>query len=139
MRSFGCLSYFGILLCFDRLGTSISFSSYKLQIYPKHPHARNMISVSTLFRSGPKLQFLATTWRSYSSSTSLWAKNNKSRMNPSKTYRADRVLSNRGWGSRSECFDLLKQRRVFQKVHSAMQRVQGPSEKLPMEVSTKHL
>jgi 23S rRNA pseudouridine2605 synthase len=49
--------------------------------------------------------------------------------------RADRVLSNRGWGSRSECFDLLKQRRVYQKVESVMTKLLGPSEKISMDAS----
>jgi 23S rRNA pseudouridine2605 synthase len=50
-------------------------------------------------------------------------------------FRADRVLSNRGLGSRSECFDLLRQRRVYQKVKSEMKLVLGPSEKITMEAS----
>jgi 23S rRNA pseudouridine2605 synthase len=50
-------------------------------------------------------------------------------------YRADRVLANRGWASRSECFELLKQKRVYQKVGSEMIQVLGPSEKLPMGAS----
>jgi len=49
--------------------------------------------------------------------------------------RADRVLSNRGWGSRSECFDLLKQRRVHLKVGSSMKKLSGPSEKISMDAS----
>jgi pseudouridine synthase len=59
----------------------------------------------------------------------------KTKQKPGQTYRADRVLANRGWASRSECFALLKQKRVFQKVGSAMVQVLGPSEKLPMGVS----
>lgn len=49
-----------------------------------------------------------------------------------KTYRADRVLSNRGWGSRSECFEILKQRRVVQKFDKDTFPVLGPSEKISM-------
>jgi hypothetical protein len=131
MRIVGCLSSFAILLCLERIHISSSFSSTPI-IHKSH--ARNMLSGSTLVRSSRRLQCQASSW-SYSSSSSLCA---KKRSNSNKTYRADRVLSNRGWGSRSECFDLLKQRRVFQKINSGMQRVQGPSEKLSMEVS-KHL
>ena len=50
-----------------------------------------------------------------------------------KTYRADRVLSNRGWGSRSECFEILKQRRVVQKFGNDTFPVLGPSDKISME------
>lgn len=50
-----------------------------------------------------------------------------------KTYRADRVLSNRGWGSRSECFDILKQRRVVQKFGNDSFPVLGPSDKISMD------
>ena len=50
-----------------------------------------------------------------------------------KTYRADRVLSNRGWGSRSECFEILKQRRVVQKFGNDIFPVLGPSDKISME------
>jgi 23S rRNA pseudouridine2605 synthase len=51
-----------------------------------------------------------------------------------KTYRADRVLSNRGWGSRSECFEIIKQRRVFQKFGDGETfPVLGPSEKISMD------
>jgi 23S rRNA pseudouridine2605 synthase len=50
------------------------------------------------------------------------------------TFRADRVLANRGWGSRSECHDLLRQKRVFQKVQdSTLKRILGPSEKIAMD------
>jgi 23S rRNA pseudouridine2605 synthase len=65
--------------------------------------------------------------------------------NSSSLFRADRVLSNRGWGSRSECFEILKQKRVFQKVVGSgdgsntdgveMKRLPGPSEKIPMNAS----
>lgn len=52
--------------------------------------------------------------------------------------RADRVLSNRGWGSRSECARLLKQKRVtttLQKSKDDDMRVvvKGPSEKLTID------
>ena len=51
-------------------------------------------------------------------------------------FRADRVLSNRGWASRSECFELLKQKRVYWKTKdAAMKRILGPSEKIPMDAS----
>jgi len=50
-----------------------------------------------------------------------------------KTYRADRVLSNRGYGSRSECFEILKQRRVIQKFGNDIFPIMGPSEKISME------
>lgn len=51
-----------------------------------------------------------------------------------KTYRADRVLSNRGWGSRSECFELLQQRRVVQRLSTGqVLPILGPSEKISMD------
>ncbi len=51
-----------------------------------------------------------------------------------KTYRADRVLSNRGWGSRSECFEILQQRRVVQRFGDGLVfPVLGPSEKISMD------
>lgn len=50
-------------------------------------------------------------------------------------FRADRVLSNRGWGSRSECFELLKKKRVFQKIDSEMKCVSGPKQKIPMNAA----
>lgn len=87
--------------------------------------------------------------------SSQGSKKKKTKVPPAKgkNFRADRVLANRGWGTRSECFDLLKQRRVFQKIASSednnnmedniaedqdnslddMIRIQGPSEKIPME------
>lgn len=60
--------------------------------------------------------------------------------NSNDLFRADRVLANRGWGSRSECFDILQKKRVFQKVVTGegiyasveMKRILGPSEKIPM-------
>jgi hypothetical protein len=128
MRIVGCLSSFAILFCLETIHISSSFSSTPI-IHKSH--ARNMLSGLTLVRSSRRLQWHASI-RSYSSSSSLCA---KKMSDSNKTYRADRVLSNRGWGSRSECFDLLKQKRVFQKINSGMQRVQGPSEKLSMEVS----
>ena len=79
------------------------------------------------------------------SSTRLYGKSNKGKTNDNnKLYRADRVLSNRGMGSRSECFDLLKQKRVFIRNDSnnnnnndddVFTRVQGPSTKLSMTAS----
>ncbi|KAL3912057.1 MAG: hypothetical protein SGILL_007037, partial [Bacillariaceae sp.] len=68
-------------------------------------------------------------------------KKSKPKKNKS-TFRADRVLANRGWGSRSECHDLLRQKRVFQKIKDttsssddsfAMKRLMGPSEKISMD------
>mmetsp|Transcript_4909 Transcript_4909/g.7406 ORF Transcript_4909/g.7406 Transcript_4909/m.7406 type:complete len:325 (-) Transcript_4909:287-1261(-) len=69
--------------------------------------------------------------RPHSSSSILLAK----KKSGNATFRADRVLSNRGWGSRSECSELLKQRRVFQKVDSKMERINSPSEKISIEAS----
>ncbi|CAJ1955655.1 unnamed protein product [Cylindrotheca closterium] len=67
--------------------------------------------------------------------TSLQMASKKNKNAPDKLFRADRVLANRGVGSRSECFELLKQKRIFQKIDSSMQRVKGPSEKLSMTAS----
>lgn len=51
-----------------------------------------------------------------------------------KAFRADRVLSNRGWGSRSECFELLQQRRVVQRSSTGQVfPILGPSEKIAMD------
>jgi 23S rRNA pseudouridine2605 synthase len=47
-------------------------------------------------------------------------------------YRADRVLANRGWGSRTECFELLKHGRVSVMRDGEIQRVSGPSDRLDM-------
>ena len=47
--------------------------------------------------------------------------------------RADRVLANRGWGSRSECFEVLKQKRVKVFRDGKYQILQGPSDRLDME------
>ena len=48
--------------------------------------------------------------------------------------RADRVLANRGWGSRSECTELLKRRRVFCETPDGTRVVvKGPSEKVTMD------
>lgn len=46
--------------------------------------------------------------------------------------RADRVLANRGWGSRSECFEVLKQKRVKVLRDGQYYILQGPSERLDM-------
>jgi 23S rRNA pseudouridine2605 synthase len=52
------------------------------------------------------------------------------------TYRVDRVLANRGWASRSECFEVLQKKRVYIKEeNSTMRRILGPSERLPMDAS----
>lgn len=66
------------------------------------------------------------------SPSSSKGKNNKT------LFRADRVLANRGWGSRSECHELLRQKRVFLKVgdsddNQGMQRLAGPKEKIAMD------
>lgn len=45
--------------------------------------------------------------------------------------RADRVLSNRGWGSRSECTDLIKRGRVS----TPNGKLKSPSEKITMDTS----
>jgi len=88
----------------------------------------------------------------YGTTTSLQMAK-KSKSGDKALFRADRVLANRGVGSRSECFDLLKQKRVFQKITIEqvnnndndgggnngspfkMERVKGPSEKLSMNAS----
>ena len=80
---------------------------------------------------------------SESSSNSAGNKKPKKKTHIPGTFRADRVLANRGWGSRSECFELLKQRRVFQKIGNddddddtdKMRRILGPKEKISMEAS----
>mmetsp|Transcript_26577 Transcript_26577/g.29792 ORF Transcript_26577/g.29792 Transcript_26577/m.29792 type:complete len:383 (+) Transcript_26577:81-1229(+) len=63
-------------------------------------------------------------------------KKKKSRKNDNNKFlfRADRVMSNRGWGSRSKCFELLKMKRVFQEIDSEMKCILGPSEKIPMNI-----
>lgn len=61
-------------------------------------------------------------------------------------YRADRVLANRSGKSRNECFQLLKNKRVWQVVDDsssasssdpALQLIDGPSTKLSMHASLK--
>lgn len=47
--------------------------------------------------------------------------------------RADRVLANRGWGSRSECFEVLKQKRVTIFRDGKYQVLKGPSDRLDMD------
>lgn len=59
----------------------------------------------------------------------------KSNKNDKSLFRADRVLSNRGWGSRSECFELLKKKRVFQEINSEMECISGPKQKIPMDAA----
>ena len=46
--------------------------------------------------------------------------------------RADRVLANRGWGSRSECFEVLKQKRVKVIRDGKYHILNGPSDRLNM-------
>jgi 23S rRNA pseudouridine2605 synthase len=48
-------------------------------------------------------------------------------------FRADRVLSNRGFGSRSECFDLLKGRRVAVWANEKWNNILGPSQRIHTE------
>ena len=62
-------------------------------------------------------------------------KKSKKNENNKSLFRADRVLSNRGFGTRSECFELLKKKRVFQEINSEMICILGPSAKIPMNVS----
>jgi len=48
-------------------------------------------------------------------------------------FRADRVLANRGWGSRSESSEALKQKRVkVQKEDGKIETVKGPSDRIGM-------
>jgi 23S rRNA pseudouridine2605 synthase len=59
----------------------------------------------------------------------------KSKKSTKSLFRADRVLANRGWGSRSECHDLLRQKRIFQKLdNNEMKRIAGPKEKISLYV-----
>ena len=51
------------------------------------------------------------------------------RKHPKDTFRADRVLSNRTGKTRKECFQLLKEHRVFDSDGNA---IHGPSMKIPM-------
>ena len=44
-------------------------------------------------------------------------------------FRADRVLSNRGWGSRSECSDLI----LYRRVSTPQGTLKSPSEKITMD------
>jgi 23S rRNA pseudouridine2605 synthase len=62
------------------------------------------------------------------SSTALAARN---------YFRADRVLANRTGQSRSQCFQLLKEKRVWQKLDDEgnFQVVKGPAEQIPMQAS----
>lgn len=89
------------------------------------------------FTSSIRPSIKSTRQQYYYSSTSLCAKRKSIATGNKKTFRADRVLSNRGMGSRSECFELLKQKRVFQKLdeNDSFTLVKGPSEKVSMNVS----
>ena len=50
--------------------------------------------------------------------------------------RADRVLANRGWGSRSECTELLRRRRVsILNDNGERTIIKGPSEKITMDTT----
>jgi len=49
-------------------------------------------------------------------------------------YRADRVLANRGWGTRSESSEVLKQKRVkVQREDGKTELVKGPSDRIGMD------
>ena len=89
------------------------------------------------FTSSIRPSIKSTRQQYYYSSTNLCAKRQSIATGNKKKFRADRVLSNRGTGSRSECFELLKQKRVFQKLdgNDSFTLVKGPSEKVSMNVS----
>ncbi|KAI2500177.1 RNA pseudouridylate synthase [Fragilaria crotonensis] len=94
----------------------------------------------------PLLPSIPTSMRVYkgdnngsrSSRTATAGNSEKSKDGPKKItnrphqLRADRVLANRGWGSRSECFDVLKQKRVKVLRDGQYYILQGPSERLDM-------
>ena len=76
--------------------------------------------------------------RSNRTATTTKIDNNNDKNGPKKItnrpqqLRADRVLANRGWGSRSQCFEVLKQKRVKVRRNGTYHILQGPSERLDM-------
>ena len=98
--------------------------SISVRGFAKRQHENSFFATSRLY--------LSSTAKDHSQSSKK--KSHKGKKNKS-LFRADRVLSNRGWGSRSECHDLLRQKRVFQQVNSEMKRILGPSQKISMDAS----
>jgi hypothetical protein len=117
----GCVSFpspsVGTSTMFHRTASTAFASKSRLVAFNRLSNYGQMVEHGAMSGSGSRL-FMS-----------------KSKKNKGGLLRADRVLSNRGWGSRSECFDLLKQRRVHQKVESKMKKILGPSEKISMNAS----
>lgn len=65
--------------------------------------------------------------------TPTMKKGPKNISNRAPLFRADRVLSNRGWGTRSECHQVLKQRRVRVKRGTTDMILKGPSDRIDMD------
>ena len=86
-------------------------------------------------QSIPSLSRLSLSTSSNDKDSNHAAKKKRNKNKEKSLFRADRVLSNRGWGSRSECFELLKKKRVFQKIDSELKCILGPKEKIPMDAS----
>lgn len=83
----------------------------------------------SFFSRLPSSQAFLRTPKAVYSSTTLAARN---------YFRADRVLANRTGQSRSQCFQLLKEKRIWQKVDgddNHFQVVKGPAEQIPMQAS----
>lgn len=118
-----------ILLRYVETGTSC----FVPQQHSFHAASRLSASTSPSDAGGPVNK--ATKTLGDGSSSKLKTKKKKSTPSVTgKTFRADRVLANRGWGSRSECFEVLKQRRVIQKnAEGEIFPVLGPSEKISMD------
>ncbi len=103
----------------------------------------NMLSVSfcrmpaSCRLNGWKIQSISGVTRLYMSTNSQGQTVGKKKVDKKdkSLFRADRVLSNRGWGSRSECFELLKKKRVFQEINSEMKCISGPKQKIPMDAA----
>jgi 23S rRNA pseudouridine2605 synthase len=112
----------------------LSTSSVFLRTVSKQRHQR-FVTLQCLYMSSSAKEDGITS----ETTNSKIKKRNKSstttNYNNKSVFRADRVLANRGWGSRSECHDLIRQKRVFQKINSEMKRINGPSEKIPMDAS----
>ncbi|KAG7352729.1 pseudouridine synthase [Nitzschia inconspicua] len=111
-------------------------SSRVLTTYGAHLRRRTTFDVQQQLHFSPIASKLNSEMEFSSSASqgSVKPKKKKSSNREKSLFRADRVLANRGWGSRSECHDLLRQKRVFQKLdNDQMIQIAGPKEKISMD------
>lgn len=126
---------------FSRMVSSLSFTS-SLQRIPRSTFVNNFISPFSLggYRSYRPTQCLSGRSRPGGKGRKNSSMKMKSGGGPRKIrnrpalYRADRVLANRGWGTRSECSEVLKQKRVkVQREDGKREPVKGPSDRIGMD------